>query len=480
MSKKTNVFKKFSRTFWLANSMELFERWAWYGVYMLLANYLTKSTDLGGLGFSQESKAMIMSVGTSILYFLPIITGAIADRYGYKRILLLAFVIYSIGFIAMPYCRSFGSFFSIFIFVAIGGALFKPIITATISKTTDDTTSSIGFGIYYWMVNVGAFIGPLVALHFSKISYTFVFYLSAVFILINIPVLYFYKEPERKSLDISFKKSIVLVFKNIWVAIQDYKFVVFLLIVAGFWSMYYQLFYTLPVFIHQWVDTSLLYDYLEKVFPWLIEKIGSPDRTIAAEYITNIDAMYIILFQILVSTIIMKWKPLTSMVTGFFVCSIGMSLTLFTNNPFFILVSIFIFGLGEMAGSPKITEYIGKIAPKDKIALYMGCAFLPVTLGSFLAGYISGGVYGRMADKVTLLQKDLVLKNISVPELSDSFTQTDLFNKAGELMNMTQQELTNYLWNTYHPNRIWIIILFIGVFASLLLFVYDKFLVRDN
>ncbi|MBU8891483.1 MAG: MFS transporter [Bacteroidales bacterium] len=478
MSNKVSVFRKFPRTFWVANSMELFERWAWYGFYMLLANYLTKSTDIGALGFSQAEKGMIMGIGTAVLYFLPIITGAIADRYGYKKILFSAFIVYAIGFIVMPYCRSFGSFFAIFLFVAIGGSLFKPVITATISKTTDDTTSSIGFGIYYWMVNVGAFIGPLVALQFSKISYTSVFYLSAVFILVNIPFLFLFKEPERKPSDLSFGKSIILIFKNIFVALKDYKFIIFLVIVAGFWSMYFQLFYTLPVFIDQWVDTHSLYNFIEKVWPWLIEKIGSEDGTIAAEYITTMDAMYIIMFQIVVSTIIMKWKPLTSMMTGFFVCSIGMSLTLFTNNPFFIIASIFIFGVGEMAGSPKIMEYIGKIAPKDKIALYMGMSFLPVTLGNLLAGYISGGVYGKMSDKVTLLQNDLALKGLSVPEISVTFSQTDLFNKAGELLNMTQTEITDYLWISYNPGRIWVVLLGIGVGASFLLFLYDRFLIR--
>lgn len=480
MPTKVNVFRRFPRTFWIANSMELFERWAWYGFYMLLANYLTRSTDVGALGLSQEEKGMIMGIGTAILYFLPIITGAIADRYGYKKVLFVAFIIYAVGFITMPYCRSFGSFFAIFIFIAIGGALFKPIITATISKTTDDTTSSIGFGIYYWMVNVGAFIGPLVALPFIKTSYNPVFYISTLLILVNIPFLFFFKEPEREKLDLTFGQSLKTIFKNIIIAIADYKFIIFLIIVAGFWSMYYQLFYTLPVFIEQWVDTHSLYNFIENIWPWLANRIGSEDRTIAAEYITNMDAMYIIMFQIIVSTLIMKWKPLTSMMTGFLVCSIGMSLTLFTNNPFFIIASIFIFGVGEMAGSPKITEYIGKIAPKDKIALYMGMAFLPVTLGNLLAGYISGSVYGKMADKVTLLQNDLAIKGFSIPEISESFTQTDLYNKAGELLNMTQNELTNYLWTTYNPGRIWIVLLAIGAGASFMLFLYDRFLIRKT
>ena len=90
-----SVFGKFPRTFWVANVIELFERWAWYGFFMLFANYLTGSSDAGGLEFTQEQKGWLMGVGTGILYFLPVLTGAIADRYGYRKVLSLAFLIYA-------------------------------------------------------------------------------------------------------------------------------------------------------------------------------------------------------------------------------------------------------------------------------------------------------------------------------------------------------------------------------------------------
>ena len=96
------VFRKFPRTFWVANTIELFERWAWYGFFMLFANYLTGSSDMGGLEFTQSQKGILMGVGTGILYFLPVLTGAIADRYGYKKVLALAFVIYTSAFILLP------------------------------------------------------------------------------------------------------------------------------------------------------------------------------------------------------------------------------------------------------------------------------------------------------------------------------------------------------------------------------------------
>lgn len=88
-----NIFHTFPRTFWVANAIELFERWAWYGFFMLFANYLTGSSDLGGLEFTQSEKGLLMGVGTGILYFMPVLTGAIADRYGYKKVLFLSFII---------------------------------------------------------------------------------------------------------------------------------------------------------------------------------------------------------------------------------------------------------------------------------------------------------------------------------------------------------------------------------------------------
>ena len=330
------------------------------------------------------------------------------------------------------------------------------------------------------MVNVGAFIGPIVALQFTKESYDSIFLLSAIIMAINLPLVFFYKEPKREISTGSFSESIVKIFTNIGKALSDFKFVIFLIIVAGFWTMFYQLFITLPSFIDQWVDTSQVYDWLNNISPWLIQHIGSADGTIKAEYFINVDALYIIIFQVLISSIIMKWKPLTSMTTGFLVCSIGMSMTFFTTNPFFVLFSLFIFGVGEMAGSPKISEYIGKIAPKDKVALYMGCSFLPVAIGGFLAGMV-GRSYGRYSDKVVLLHKDLLSKGHDIPtELSETFTQTDLYTKGGELLDMTQNEITTYLWETYHPNKIWMIILAIGLGASFMLFLYDRFLIRKK
>ncbi|PKQ62459.1 MFS transporter [Labilibaculum filiforme] len=472
-----SVFKKFPKTFWVANTIELFERWAWYGFFMLFANYLTGSSDVGGLEFTQAQKGMLMGFGTGILYFLPVITGSIADKYGYKKVLFIAFIIYASAFILLPLFDTFTGVFIMYLYLALGAALFKPVISATIAKTTTDETASIGFGIFYMMVNIGAFFGPMVTLIFKNSSYNLVFYISAAIVSLNFILLLFYKEPDRKPNNDTLRTSIQNVFKNIALVIVDFKFMLFLLIIAGFWTMYNQLFFTLPVFIAQWVDTSVVFNFFHNTIPFFSENYGTNNGQMEAEFITNFDALFIIIFQIIVSTIVMKWQPLKTMMTGFLVCAIGMSLTLFTQNVLFTFAAIYIFAIGEMAGSPKITEYIGRIAPADKKALYMGYSFIPVFLGNIFAGIISGNVYQDMSDKTTFVKQEVAKRGI---EISENLSQNEYFNQAAQAMNMNPMELTNYLWTSYNPSKIWYVILAIGLFAVVALYFYDKLLLNKK
>lgn len=477
---KTRI-NKFPKTFWVANTMELIERWSWYGFYMVFALYLTKSTETGALGFSQSEKGLIMGIGTAFLYALPLITGAIADKIGYKKVLIIAFSIYSTAFLLLGLVTGFIPVFLSYLYLAIGAALFKPVISATIAKTTNEKNSSIGFGIFYMMVNFGAFIGPLFTSKIRGHSWFLVFIMSAVVISINfILVLFFYKEPEREHSKSKFIDTIKNSFKNVFETLKDIKFLIFLLLIIGFWTMYNQLFYTLPVFIDQWIDTSVLYDKIYQIWPWLAENIGTVHHTIEAEMLTNIDAMYIIIFQIAISALVMKLKPLNAMISGIFVASFGIGLSFATNNPFYLLITIFVFAIGEMSSSPKITEYIGRIAPKEKVALYMGASFLPVAGGNFFAGILSGNVYGSISDKINILRTELSGLNYNFPDFSKDFTKSDLFNKGCEILHKSPIELNNYLWDKYNPSQIWIIFASIGIATAILLFIFDRVFMKTK
>ncbi|MEN8120023.1 MAG: MFS transporter [Bacteroidota bacterium] len=541
--KKTSVFKKFPKTFWVANTMELFERWAWYGLFAVLALYLTKSTDEGALGFTQSQKGDIMGIVTAILYLLPIATGAIADRFGYRKVLIVAYVILSSGYFMMGQFNTYGLVFFSFLYVALGAAMFKPVISATIAKTTDKDTKSIGFGIFYMMVNIGGFLGPIVASKMRIIDWNYVFIMSTASIVINLLlVILFYKEPKRENeikskgiildyiiliwtmftsivifvvfftifvtlfiieplyiflIKIIFKvdkerysfkfagyldslpidESNKKIFNNITTIFKDFKFILFLLFIVGFWTMFNQIFYTLPNFIDQWVDTSSLYTFLASIWSGLAWFFGTNDGSniVNPEIVVSFDAGFIILFQILISAIVMRYRAINAMISGIIIAAIGVGISFATLDVGYVVLGIFIFAIGEMAASPKIIEYIGTIAPRDKVALYMGYSFLPMAIGNFFAGILSGRVYEAMSDKVALLQAEVAKRGLEIPEITNGFTQNDYFNKAGELMGMTQAELTDFLWINYNPSKIWIVFTIIGVIAVAGLWVYDKF-----
>lgn len=480
MSTLSVVLRKLPSTYWWANSMELFERLAWYGMFIPLSLYLTGSTETGALGFTQVQKGTLMGTVVMVLYFLPLLTGAIADKFGFRKTLIVAYVVLSTGYFAMGQVSSYPAVFMVFLWVALGAGLFKPVIQATVGKTTDETTSSLGFGIFYMIVNIGSFIGPIIASVLRGFSWKYVFMMSSVSILVNlIIVIFFYKEPAQEKNADPLGKAIQSIFKNIFKALSDIKLLIFLILVIGFWTMYNQLFYTLPVFIDQWVRTDVMYESIRNFWPGFASALDTQHNgTIASEMLVNIDALFIVLLQIVVSTVVMKWKPLNAMISGMLVCTIGISLTLLTQNGFFLILSIFIFAIGEMSSSPKISEYVARIAPKDKIALYMGCSFIPYAGGNFFAGQISGGVYQHLSDKTSLLQLDVAAKGLDIPAISTSFTQTDYFNRAAELMGMNGRQLTDYLWITYHPNRIWYIVFGIGLLTVVLMMLYDRFLIR--
>ena len=530
------VLKSFPKTFWVANTIELFERWAWYGFFMLFATYLTGSSDAGGLEFTQSEKGMIMGIGTGILYFLPVITGSIADKYGYRRVLFLSFIIYISAFILLPQLDTYTGVFIAYLYLALGAALFKPIVSATVAKTTTDENASIGFGIFYMMVNIGAFFGPLVTLLFKGSQ--LIFYISASIMLVNFILLFFFDEPKtseekKEAASNSFLQliqtlivstlifmSLFGIFLVIWIIerplfivrlffpygkqiafrwasfvnklsigesnksifnnttsiFKDTKFITFLVIVSGFWTMYLQLFFTLPVFITQWVDTSSIFNFFSEYMPFFSNNYGTASGQIDAEFITNLDALFIIVFQIIVSSLVMKMKPLSSMMVGFFVCAIGMTLTLVTQNVMFTIGAMFIFAIGEMAGSPKITEYIGRIAPSDKKAIYMGYSFIPVFIGNVLAGFISGDVYEKISDKVEIVKAEVASLDLSIPT---GLSNNAYFDTVAQKMNMTPMELTHHLWDKYDPAQIWYVVFSIGLLSVISLFLYDRFLIKD-
>ncbi len=471
------MLKSFTKPFWLASVMELFERWAWYGLFAVLALYLTGSTDKGALGFTHIERGEIMSYVTFILYLLPIVTGAISDKIGYKLSLIIAYSLLAVGYYFMGEVTSYSAVFLMFLVVAVGAAMFKPVASAIVTKSTDKRNSSFGFGVFYMMVNIGGFFGPLFSSKLrNEYGWKIVFLMATIAIVINlIIVIFFFKEPNREKTDETLGETITKSLKNIWEALSDMKLTMLLLIMVGFWLMFNQLFYTLPVFIEEWINTKPVYDLFHKILPPIAEFLKNDEGAINPEMIVNLDAFFIIIFQMIISMIILKWKPISAMMTGIFIAIIGIALSFYTNNSLYTVLGILVFAIGEMTSNPKFSDYIAKISPKGKEALYMGTYFLPIAFANLLTKWITGDLYEKYSDKVALIRRELSTKNIELPEIvKGSYSKTDFYNEAATKLQMTQDQMTTYIWDTYHPGNIWYVIAGIGLLTIVGLLVYNS------
>lgn len=474
--------KSFNKTFWIGSFMELMERWAWYGVFTLFALYLVGSTDTGGLGFNHIQKGNIMSDITGLLYLLPIFTGVIADRIGYKLSLVIAYVILIAGYYLMGTVSTYWSMYFVFLFVAIGAAMFKPVASAIITKSTDKSNGTLGFGIFYMMVNVGGFIGPACSSYLrTTYGWKLIFIQGAVVIGINLLVLlFFFKEPYREKAEKgSIGKAIVDSLKKIWEAVKDVRLTVLLILMIGFWTMFNQLFYTLPNFIEDWVDSSVIANWITNTLPGLANTL-TENGQVKPEWFTNIDAGMIILLQMFVSYFVIKMRHVSAMIRGFIIAAIGVGLTFYTNNVMYTIIGTVIFAIGEMTTNPTFSSFIALISPKGKEALYQGTYFLPVAAGNFFTKFIAGNLYQSWSDKLSLLQGEMANRGIEMPQISDSFTKNDYFDMASQKLNMGKWEMTNMLWDSYSPNKIWYVIVGIGAFTITALYIYDRLVIRPR
>ncbi|MGD9489350.1 MAG: MFS transporter [Calditrichaceae bacterium] len=466
--------KDFPSTFWIANTMEIFERMAWYGFFAVSSLYITGTVQEGGLGFSDEDRGVLQGVVTFFLYLFPVVTGALADRYGFRKMLFSAFVVLVPAYYFLGYFKTFPTFFLAFMFVALGAAMFKPVIIGTVSKTTNPKTASLGFGIFYMMVNIGGFMGPIIAGIVRGWAWKWVFVASAGWIAVNfIFVTIFYKEPTEESTSAnprSLKKVMtdmvevlgngrfflfvfvlltvlvigskytasgfiswtqIVLISFVWFIINivydlilkkssnnansswysspmklgDWRFGLFLLLMSGFWTSFNQIFYTLPLHIRDFVDTTDLMNFSVSALSLfgLNDFISNFQNSMAVngqinpEYIINLNAGAIIFFQVLVSALVARLKPFTTIFWGVLITFVSFSILVFGNIGWIVVAGIFVFSFGEMMASPKSKEYTGAIAPPNKVALYMGYFYWCVALGNLFGGILSGQLYAAFA-----------------------------------------------------------------------------------
>jgi len=331
-------------------------------------------------------------------------------------------------------------------------------------------------------VNIGGFIGPASSSYLrSTYGWKLIFIQAAVVIGINLlMVLFFFKEPYREKTEKqSFAVAIRTSLLKIWEAVKDTRLTVLLILMVGFWTMFNQLFYTLPNFIEDWVDSSALSAAITDFWPGLGHLL-SENGQIKPEWFTNIDALMIVTLQMFVSYFVIKMRHVSAMIRGFIIAAIGIGLTFYTNNVMFTIFGTMIFAIGEMTTNPTFSSFIALISPKGKEALYQGTYFLPVAAGNFLTKLISGNLYQSWSDKLSLLQTEMTTRGIEMPEITESFTKNDYLTLAEQKLGMGHWEMTQMLWENYNPNKIWYVIVGIGIVTIIALSIYDKMVIKPR
>jgi POT family proton-dependent oligopeptide transporter len=378
------MLRSFPRVFWVANVMELFERAAYYGLNSVLAIYLTDSVAGGGLGFSEQSVGFLQGLIYALTYIVPILGGALADRYGYRRMLIVAFSLLAAGYFLSGQMTAYGAVFASLLVMATGAGLFKPIISGTLARTTNETTSGFGFGIYYWMINLGAFLAPLVVSVLRGFSWNYVFLASSLYCaLMLLPALFLYRDPPRPANT----RGIREVLQGAAMVLGDARFMLMIFVYSGFWILYFQNFGSVLWFLRDFIN-------VEPVNA-LFASYGIGLR-FDAEHVTVINAGTIILLQVLVSRVVRNLPALPTMIIGMFIGTLGFICLAFASTIWIFILGIAVFSIGEMTAHPKYYSYVGLIAPPDRKAVYMGYAFLYGVIGSLVGSNIGGTLYELM------------------------------------------------------------------------------------
>ncbi len=455
--------------FWAANLMEMIERLAYYGVRVVIPIYIAQADEIGGLHFTQSDKGFIFMWWALVQSALPVFTGGFADRYGYKRQIVVAILLKGLGYVMMATQRTFWPFFAGCLVLAAGTAVFKPPIQGTFVKTLTDKTSGVGWGIFYMVVNIGGFLGPPLAHFLYGYSWPMVFYGCAVLVSLNLLWLLSYREVESGADRSTGVWHVVVTTAG---QLLNGRLLAFILIASVFWAVLTQLFDMLPNFIVDWVDSASVARHLPG---FMLARDASRGPQIAQEWVINFNPFLIILFVAPLSWYVnKKMRRLTSMLYGFVIASLGVYAAGSSMSICICLAGIACFSVGEMMCSPKMSEYLGVIAPSDKKALYMGYANIPVAIGWGYGSFIGGQIYERAGEKAGLALR-YMSEVLRVKELPD---RTQAFARLTEMLDQSPAQVTRLLWDTYDPSRVWTPFAIAGLLAAIALFAFNHFAKR--
>lgn len=371
----------FERPFWIANVSEIFERLSYYAVFSTLALYLNKT-----LGFPTSQAAGLSGIFGGAVWVMAVFGGVLADRIGFRRALSSAYLIltcayFLVGSIGAPWLapvRSvvpLGVLAGVILFLpALGVALVKPSVVGTTARASRENVRSIGYAIYYTMVNIGSTAGPFLAGWINeRMRPESVFMLAALSVfLMFFTVLLFFKEPRGGAQS---AETLGQIARNFLTVLGNRRFVLFLLIFSGYWVVFWQQYLILPIYIHDYVD---------------------PNANTAMILIT--DPLIVITLTVAVNALTRRISAFRAITLGTLVSSLGWLVIAARASVVAAVLSLVLVALGEIVQSPRYYEYISRLAPAGQQGTYMGFAFLPIGIGSLIGGWFGGTMLHRFGE----------------------------------------------------------------------------------
>jgi proton-dependent oligopeptide transporter, POT family len=392
----------FEPAFWVANFTEIFERVAYYATTAVLAIYLSEQ-----LHFSIGLTASLMSIFGFVVWFLPILGGTLADRFGFRRALMFAYLVMTIGYFLLgslsaswmePLRRAVSDkwlVLAILMIPALGPGLVKPCVAGTTARASNENVRSMGYAIYYTLVNIGGTLGPSIAFFVRKqlgwgIENVFRIAAGSVFLMFWVTLLFF-REPSR----VVEEKvgSVLSAISNMFVVLANIRFLLFLAIVSGFYIVFWQIYIGMPLFVRGFVNHD-----------------AGVDATISVEAFT------VICCQVLVTYLTRKLPTFRAIAIGILVTALswlilalpipageatlhlGFATLTFYRVTLYVAAVLFVLALGEVTLSARYYDYISRLAPPGQQGLYMGYAFLPVAIGYLIAGPVAGYLLHQFGD----------------------------------------------------------------------------------
>lgn len=487
--------KAFDRVYWIANWMELIERFAYYGVRVSVPLFMLATFEQGGLQLDHIQKGSIFAIWAVVQSFVPVVSGGIADRYGFKVNLFASTVLKIIGYLMMGFtvpvvewlagmpieeARAAGNDQTYVVFLlgavvlALGTAIFKPGLQGLLALKIPKKASALGWGVFFQMVNVGAFLGPLIMGKLRTTDWTYLFIAGAIAIALNFIPLFMFKEPERE-VKIEEDGPLALFVKAIKGLLEPRLFF-FTISFAGFWALAMQFFDLLPNFISDWVDSRMLVDFLQKFMPTDMIPIVEGGN-LAPEWLGLVNALVISFFAFLVGFLTGRISSLATIILGIITATIAMYCLTFSMNGWWIICVIIMFSFGEMMAAMTTFRYLTDIAPKGKEGLYMGYSNFTMGIGWSLGSVLAGSVYEDNGDKINLAKQYLVQQEGMAAAVVEDVPEEGFMTFFQEAVGTDAWGARALLWETYAPYSVWQVFAWIGVGALVAISIYN-FVVR--